>query len=101
MCITCSHDHTVKIWDSETGEFRHTLTPHTQPVEALAVLLSARVFACGSNDNIVIYWSCVSLEALRVIKFPDYFDTLLIGRDDDLFAGVHDHDVMSCNTLTG
>ena len=36
MLVTASFDHTIRLWDTETGACVNTLTAHTQPVYSVA-----------------------------------------------------------------
>jgi len=36
MLVTASFDHTIRLWDTDTGACVNTLTAHTQPVYSVA-----------------------------------------------------------------
>jgi WD40 repeat protein len=49
-------DGTTRIWDSATGECRHTLREHTGPVEALALAPDGSWLATAGTDRTVRIW---------------------------------------------
>ncbi|NEN95538.1 MAG: WD40 repeat domain-containing protein [Moorea sp. SIO3I7] len=57
MVISASSDHTVKVWDLNTGAEVLTLTGHTSPVNAVAVTPDGTRVISGASDNTVRVWS--------------------------------------------
>ncbi|NER89500.1 WD40 repeat domain-containing protein [Moorena sp. SIO3A2] len=57
MVISGSSDHTVKVWDLNTGAEIRTLTGHTSPVNAVAVTPDGTRVISGASDNTVRVWS--------------------------------------------
>jgi WD40 repeat protein len=47
----------VRIWDPHTGQTHHTLTGHTDAVQALAVAPDGSWLASASHDRTVRIWS--------------------------------------------
>ncbi len=76
MCVTCSYDKTIKVWDCETGACLRTLVEHTQAVNSLTMCPHAKHFASGSYDSSVIIWSCATFEVLRRMSFPSLVRSL-------------------------
>ena len=101
QCVTCSHDMTLRVWDSRSGEFQHTLSQHSERVFCLALHSNRKLFASGSYDESVIVWSADTFELLLRIGFPQEIDQIAFGLDDTLYAGVYMHGVMPCNVITG
>ncbi|NEP22897.1 hypothetical protein [Moorena sp. SIO3I6] len=55
--ISGSSDHTVKVWDLNTGAEIRTLTGHTSPVNAVAVTPDGTRVISGASDNTVRVWN--------------------------------------------
>src|SRR5262249_25450392 len=49
-------DHTIKLWDRETGVERHTLTGHEGPVTALAFTPDGKTLVSASTDRSLRLW---------------------------------------------
>jgi WD40 repeat protein len=101
QCVTGSEDKTIKVWDCQTGACLRTLTEHTSSVNSLEMHPNGHYFASGSYDQSVIIWSCKTFEVASRISFPNWAESLLLGGNDMLYAGVYGHGLMSCNVLTG
>ena len=56
MLITCSHDKTARLWDTDSGRCLHVLTPHTEPVTSCAWAADGQSFVTGSMDGDIIVW---------------------------------------------
>ncbi|KAG0164229.1 SCF ubiquitin ligase complex subunit cdc4 [Apophysomyces sp. BC1015] len=63
-----SYDHTVRIWDLETGERYHVLEGHTNRVYSVVIDTKRRQCISGSLDSTVRVWSLDDGECLRVLK---------------------------------
>ncbi|NEQ82242.1 MAG: hypothetical protein F6K26_18900 [Moorea sp. SIO2I5] len=57
MVISGSSDHTVKVWDLNTGAEIRTLTGHSAPVNAVAVTPDGTKVISGASDNTVRVWN--------------------------------------------
>ena len=49
-------DNTVRVWDTETGEQKHTLAGHTSGVAGIAFSPDGATLASGSGDGRVRLW---------------------------------------------
>jgi len=54
--VSGSYDHTVRVWDLETGRCTATLGGHTNFVNAVAVDEAGRRVVSGSHDRTVRVW---------------------------------------------
>jgi WD40 repeat protein len=61
-------DHTVRLWDRETGTERHVLTKHIEEVSAVAFSPDGRLLASASDDGIAV-WDALTGEMKHA-----YFD---------------------------
>jgi WD40 repeat protein len=101
MCVTGSHDKTIKVWDCHRGTCLHTLTRHTNYVFALALNSRQDLLASGSYDRSVILWSSQTFEVVHCFKFPHWVQSLVFGEGNMLYAGVYDFGIMPCDTHSG
>ena len=49
-------DNTIRLWDANTGEHRHTLEGHVDSVNSLAYSPDGGTLASGSGDGTVLLW---------------------------------------------
>ncbi|AOY79923.1 WD40 repeat domain-containing protein [Moorena producens JHB] len=57
MVISGSSDHTVKVWDLNTGTEIRTLTGHSAPVNSVAVTPDGTRVISGASDHTVRVWN--------------------------------------------
>ena len=75
MLATCSDDHTVKVWNSDTGELLHTFTGHTKEVTCIAWITSTiddsipspSLLASGSLDSTIRVWDITASRCVGVL----------------------------------
>jgi WD40 repeat protein len=53
---SASRDHTVRVWDAQTGRLRDTLRGHTGAVDRLASAPDGKMLASASLDSTVRLW---------------------------------------------
>ncbi|MCM3883272.1 WD40 repeat domain-containing protein, partial [Frankia sp. R82] len=69
---TSSDDHTVRLWDTRSGQTHTTLTGHTRSVRAVAFSPDGHTLATGSDDNTVRLWEAHSgAEIAVLLTLPD------------------------------
>mmetsp|Transcript_39965 Transcript_39965/g.78589 ORF Transcript_39965/g.78589 Transcript_39965/m.78589 type:complete len:426 (+) Transcript_39965:56-1333(+) len=56
IVVTCSEDHTLRVWDCHTGEYERTLSGHTDTVTSCAFNSKGSLLASTSNDTFVKLW---------------------------------------------
>ena len=54
--MSASWDHTLKVWELETGRELHTLAGHTDGVRAVAVTPDGRRAVSASDDRTLKVW---------------------------------------------
>ncbi|KAL3911819.1 MAG: hypothetical protein SGPRY_008551, partial [Prymnesium sp.] len=57
VLASASFDATVRIWDPATGQCRHVLTKHNDPVYSVAFSSNGQYLATGSFDRCLHIWS--------------------------------------------
>jgi len=72
--ISGSEDHTVKLWDIETGECLLTLDGYDRPVWALAVTPDDRKIVAGYSDGAIKVWSAKIKRCLRTWRARRPYD---------------------------
>ncbi|MDP6546602.1 MAG: WD40 repeat domain-containing protein [Phycisphaerae bacterium] len=65
---SASHDKTIKLWDTFTGEKRLTLKGHSHIVESVTFSPDGRRLASGGWDKTVKLWDAVTGRELRTLK---------------------------------
>ncbi len=63
-----SRDHTIRLWDAESGELRRTLEGHSGEVLSVAWSPNGRTLASGSGDKTIRLWDAESGELCRTLK---------------------------------
>uniref|UniRef100_A0A1I8H4Y8 WD_REPEATS_REGION domain-containing protein n=2 Tax=Macrostomum lignano TaxID=282301 RepID=A0A1I8H4Y8_9PLAT len=69
LLISCSGDHTVRIWKPETASSLHVVEAHARYVTSCCFSSDGRRLASGSNDRLVRVWD------LAIEELPDSADT--------------------------
>lgn len=70
LLASCSLDNTVLIWDTTTGQLKHTLNQHTSFVKGVAWDPMGRYFASQSDDRSVIVWDRTSWAPAKHVTKP-------------------------------
>ena len=65
--VSASSDHTLKVWDLETGEELRTLVGHTDQVNGVAVSPDGRHAVSASSDHTLKVWDLETGEELRTL----------------------------------
>jgi WD40 repeat protein len=66
--VTGSWDHTVRVWDLDTGACLRTLEGHTSSVNSVALHADGRRLVTGSWDNTVRLWDMDTGACLRTLE---------------------------------
>jgi WD40 repeat protein len=59
LAVACD-DKTVKVWDLEKNEVKHTLTGHTEPVLCVSFSKDGKYLASGGKDHDVKLWDAAN-----------------------------------------
>lgn len=68
---TASDDHTVKLWDVQTGEQLGALRDHVDSVTCLAFSPDGNTLVSGSHDRTLRFWHAASDEAVLARTAPE------------------------------
>jgi WD40 repeat protein len=101
LCVTCSNDRTLKVWDCLTGACTHTLTQHSGPIRSVACHPTARTFVSGSDDRSVVLWSSETFTVLNRVFFDEKVFCVVFGESNAVYAGVFNRGVISCGAISG
>jgi serine/threonine-protein kinase len=79
-------DHTVRLWDVQTGELRHTLSGHEFTVDAVAFAPDGRTLVSGDGDYKIILWDVSTGRLRKTIRAANAVFALAISPDGRLLA---------------
>jgi hypothetical protein len=93
--VSGSSDHTVKVWELESGRLLRSLEGHTGGVRAVAVSPDGRFIVSGSEDRTVKVWELESGRLLRSLKGHTHWVNAVAVSPDGRFivSGSSDHTV--------
>jgi WD40 repeat protein len=63
-----SNDHTIRLWDAQTGRALQTLTGHSGYVISVAWLPDGHTLATGSNDETLRLWDALTGQCIRSLE---------------------------------
>ncbi|ORX58473.1 WD40 repeat-like protein [Piromyces finnis] len=107
LMLTGSYDHTIKMWNTDTGKCIRTLEGHSRCVRALQ--FDENKIISGSMDKTIRIWSLKTGQCIRVME-SGHFDGIVTLHFDNriLASGSADHTIKVWNfgsgrgfTLTG
>eukprot|EP01094_Clydonella_sp_ATCC50884_P023045 TRINITY_DN5422_c0_g1_i1.p1 TRINITY_DN5422_c0_g1~~TRINITY_DN5422_c0_g1_i1.p1 ORF type:complete len:553 (-),score=173.97 TRINITY_DN5422_c0_g1_i1:11-1669(-) len=77
--LSCSHDHTVKVWDVPTGECETTLKKHQDNVRTLEVNpASEHIWFSGGYDHTIFGWDVRSPDPIISIDHGAPVESLVV-----------------------
>ena len=84
--LSVSLDHTIRVWDSATGQCIRVCEGHSHYVNSVAFAPDGKTFLSGSEDGTIRIWSAETGECLQVIQ--NYPGLIVFGCDmRDLHEG--------------
>ena len=69
-----SADHTVKLWNAQTGECLKTLQGHYNSVWSVAFSPDGQTLASGSDDKTIKLWSVATGQCLQTLKTQEPYE---------------------------
>ncbi len=73
-----SHDYTIRLWDSQTGECLKILHGHSNWVWAIAFHPHEQILASGSQDETIRLWDITTGECLQILRSPRPYEGMNI-----------------------
>ena len=72
MLATASRDHTVRLWDTNTGKRKKTLKGHTAEVVGVSFSPDGQTIVTWSNDRTVRLWNVNNGRFKKALKVPKF-----------------------------
>src|SRR6266436_2881013 len=63
-----SYEHTVRLWDPQTGKHLRTLDGHAGDIESLAWSPDGRILASGSYDRTIRLWNPRTGHTVQILR---------------------------------
>ena len=101
--ISGSHDHSLKVWDLQTGAAERTLIGHTSVVNAVAVAPDGRRAISASWDRTLRVWDMqTGVEEHTLAGHTDWVSAVAVTLDGRrAISGSHDHSLKVWDLQTG
>ncbi|KAF4417680.1 Vegetative incompatibility protein HET-E-1 [Colletotrichum fructicola] len=98
-----SHDSTVKLWDTATGQCQQTLEGHSDWVRSVAFSPDGRQLASGSDDSTVKLWDTATGQCQQTLEghSSDVWSVAFSPDGRQLASGSRDSTVKLWDTATG
>ena len=101
--LSGSHDNTVRVWDSATGQCLCVCEGHRDDVNAVAFAPDGKSFLSGSWDSTVRVWDSATGQCLRVCEgYSGLVNSVAFAPDGKTFvSGSYDGTIRVWSTETG
>jgi serine/threonine protein kinase/WD40 repeat protein len=86
LLASASHDNTVKLWDVQTGELKHTLIGHKFIVGAVVFSTDGQTLVSADWDNAVRFWDVNTGKLKKTIRTSNGVFALAVSPDGKLLA---------------
>ena len=90
LLASASWDHTIKIWDVNTGKLLRTLQGHQDLVLSIAFSPNGLLLASGSADKTIKLWDVNTGESLQTLKEGTWISSLAFSPDGQKLAAEGD-----------
>ena len=103
ILATRSWDKTIRLWDADTGQLRHTLIGHQDDVDIVVFSPDGGTLASGSQDNTVRLWDAITGEHVKTLRgHYSYLISLAFSPDGTILAsGSEDDSIRLWDVTTG
>lgn len=79
--VSCSRDHTIRVWDSQNGFLMITLQQHNEWVRRVSISTDGTQMASASKDETVIVWNLgkiiKNLNNSKGIDHEEFINTII------------------------
>jgi WD40 repeat protein len=101
--VSGSLDHTIGIWDAQTGELKGIFSGHSDSVSSVAFSRNSSCVASGSRDRTVRIWDVGTGESERIFEgHSNWVNYVAFSSDgSQLVSGSHDKTIRLWNVATG
>jgi WD40 repeat protein len=97
-----SDDHTLRLWDANTGQCLHVLQGHTNHVRSVAFSPDGQLLASGSNDSTVRLWEVNTGQCVRILPSEiNHVRSVAFSPNGQLLASSGDTTVKLWEVATG
>jgi WD40 repeat protein len=83
-----SDDHSIKLWDTDSGNCLQTFQGHQFPVKSVVFSHDSQFLASASSDRTIRIWDAKSRQQLRQLDSHGYESGLYFSHDSSLLASV-------------
>lgn len=103
MIASCSDDGTVKIWDAQRGELKHTFEGHERGVSDVCWVRDSRHVGSVSDDKTIRVWSIAKEKEIRRMRgHTHHIISICFNHKGNLLAtGGADENVLIWDTVQG
>src|SRR5258707_335982 len=92
LLASASGDHTIKLWDPQTGEHLRTLEGHSESVSSVAFSPDGGLLASASRDDTIKLWDPQTGEHLRTLEgHSGSVNSVPLSQDVQLLASSYCH----------
>ena len=99
--VSGSIDHSVRVWNTSTGECVCVMTGHTHWITSLVALSDGRVVS-GSNDSTLRLWDASTGKCVRQLEgHDDMVTSVAVLSDGRVVSGSMDNKALVWDLLTG
>jgi len=101
--LSGSEDHTLRLWELDTGACLRTFEGHTRPVSSVALSPDGRYALSGSDDHTLRLWELTTGRCLRTFEgHTNWVDSVAISPDGrSALSGSDDHTLRLWELATG
>jgi small GTP-binding protein len=101
MLVSAAYDHTIRMWDAESGKLIRTFKGHSEEVFGITWSPDGTLIASASKDKTIKIWDVKTGRGLKELKELDYVFSVAWSPDGGkLASGGKDSNVMIWDTKT-
>jgi WD40 repeat protein len=89
VLASASWDETMRLWDTTTGAWKHTLEGHGHSIKAAAFSPDGKILASSSADNTVHLWDVATGAWKQTFKINDFTTANLLFSKDGQYLKIN------------